>query len=864
MRLKPAAAILAVGLFAVLSCGTEPEPVVPEDPRPEEERSDLIPGLINVELTEEMAQMLENGGTLPWPGVISAERVFPDAGEWEPRHRKAGLHRWYKVSFDTSLPATKAVSDFSEMPGVVYAEPERRKQLTSFFNDPKSGDQWALYNDGSRGEQFTKGCDVNVFPVWERFETGRSEVIVAVMDQGVQLDHPDLAAVCLPAGPNGSKCFIDGYVGYNPVPGNHGTHVAGVIAAINNNGEGISGIAGGRDGKGGVRILSCEILRSIPKAGGQPGETETIGGDDSAAFVWAADHGAVISQNSWAYVFNSEADAAKGGVGKVAAGIEYFIRYAGCDKEGNQLPDSPMKGGVVFFAAGNETWQHGWPAEYESVYAVGAVSSKRARAYYSNFGDWVDICAPGGDVNVGPQILSCINENGYGYMQGTSMACPHVSGVAALIASYYGGPGFTNEMLIDKLMRGANNSGNLVYAKIGPLVDAMGSFSLDRTEAPMPVTGPVTVDISSNFATASWAVTEDPDEVKAYGYLALISKDPAALAATEYNRLPSNVIKKEVEVLRAGVGEPVQLLVSDLEFDTKYYMTLVAYDYARHYSAPSEVVEFTTGPNTAPVIKSDHTGPLVFKAHDSLNIEYVIEDPDGHTFTVSFEPGSDAVVMDNRKDYLILKFTARNAPAGNYTAYLKATDKFGLTTTLPIPYEIQPNHAPEVKKKIDDFVLSRPGDSVSLSMSDYFVEPDGESMKYSITMSPVNVVHLSPNGDNVMMSALSYGLTVVTITAKDTLEEGADIVFKVLVQDTSSPVALYPNPVSSNLNIRPIQSGTISVSISNKAGATVFSGSAEVSPFAPYTIDLSGVAAGTYYVRLDGCGTDSVYPIVKI
>ena len=168
----------------------------------------------------------------------------------------------------------------------------------------------------------------------------------------VQLDHPDLAAACIPGGPQGSKSFVHGEGGYSFPGGDHGTHVAGVIGAVNDNGVGISGIAGGSNGKGGVRILSCAIFMEDPAD-----PEKTIQGDSYNAMVWAADHGAVIANNSWGYVYDSEADAEKGSVGAMGPAIDYFIQYAGCDKEGNQLPDSPMKGGVVIFAAGNEGYR---------------------------------------------------------------------------------------------------------------------------------------------------------------------------------------------------------------------------------------------------------------------------------------------------------------------------------------------------------------------------------------------------------------------------------------------------------------------------------------------------------------------------
>ena len=120
------------------------------------------------------------------------------------------------------------------------------------------------------------------------------------------------------------------------------------------------------------------------------------------------------------------------------------------DNSGNQLPNSMMKGGVVIFAAGNDGIENGAPANYAPVIAVGAISKDGTKASYSNYGSWCDIAAPGTD------IVSTLPNGQYGNLTGTSMACPHVSGVAALVVSYCGGPGFTNDMLKEKLLKSAN------------------------------------------------------------------------------------------------------------------------------------------------------------------------------------------------------------------------------------------------------------------------------------------------------------------------------------------------------------------------------------------------------------------------
>ena len=215
-----------------------------------------------------------------------------------------------------------------------------------------------------------------------------------------------------------------------PDDGGHGTHVAGTVAARNNNGKGVAGIAGG-DGSAdsGVRLLSCQIFRNKDEQG-----------DAAAAIKYAADNGAVICQNSWGY---SSTAGVTSMPQLLKEAVDYFIKMAGCDANGNQRPDSPMKGGVVMFAAGNENKEFSaYPACYAPTVSVAAMAWDFSKASYSNYAKWVTITAPGGDQDrFGTEagVLSTVPKkkvaSGYAYFQGTSMACPHVSGIAALIAS---------------------------------------------------------------------------------------------------------------------------------------------------------------------------------------------------------------------------------------------------------------------------------------------------------------------------------------------------------------------------------------------------------------------------------------------
>lgn len=342
------------------------------------------------------------------------ENIVADK-KFEPRHVASGLPLWYQLDLPLNTNIIEAAKAYAALDIIEVAEPCYKKTLYDHFNwspaDPQYLNQWHYNNTGQQGG--TVDADIDLPEAWD-IQKGNPNVIVAVVDGGVDTSHPDLR----------QNLWIgsDFRYGYNFVtnsgklsPDDHGCHVAGTIAAVNNNSIGVSGIAGGNGTTtSGARIMSCQVFSNNGTAL-----------SFASAYIFSADHGAAISQNSWGYTVAGTYEQS------VLDAIDYFIQYGG----GNV-----MGGGLVIFSAGNNNaYQRDYPGAYNRVICVTATNNMDQRAWYSTYGQWADISAPGGETNsVNTRgILSTISvaSGSYGWFQGTSMACPHVSGVAALIIS---------------------------------------------------------------------------------------------------------------------------------------------------------------------------------------------------------------------------------------------------------------------------------------------------------------------------------------------------------------------------------------------------------------------------------------------
>lgn len=562
--------------------------------------------------------------------TMSIRPMLPYSAKFAKQRAKYGLDRWYVISFDESMSPEEVRSIYAATAGVERSEVitpmslkeggnsfRKLNQATAKaqssnqmpFNDPFLSQQWHYQNFGDIPYS-VKGADINLFEAWKTV-TGSNDVLVAVIDGGIDYTHEDLAANMYvnEAELNGAdgvdddgNGYVDDIYGYNfctnegkIYPHSHGTHVAGTVAAVNNNGIGVSGVAGG-DGTpdSGVKLLSCQVFDS---------RSGTADGDFAAAIVYACEKGATIGQCSWGWPSAGYYEQA------VLDAIDYFTAEAQSDN---------MKGGLLFFAYGNEGETGDfYPGCYDKVVGVAAMTSELTPASYSCNGPGVDIVAPGGllDYGAAQGVLSTLPNNEYGYNEGTSMATPHVSGTAALILSKYGSPTFLNETLRTQILTSVNDfygygNNSAVAGNFGAgYLDAAKAVNMNSTGSPEAVTA-FDLIAGQDYVVVSWTIPPSADN-NINNHIIYYSKEPFT-SNDDLSKLQSKVVDTKF----MSSGDPVSYEIDGLDNLTTYYVAIMAVNRWGSASPLSEIKSVKT-----------NEGPKMTVAETSLSMSATAENP---------------------------------------------------------------------------------------------------------------------------------------------------------------------------------------------------------------------------------------------
>lgn len=331
------------------------------------------------------------------------------------------LENVYKVNLPDGVDPVEISKRWEENPFVEWAEPNYIYRIDTKPNDKAFSLQWAL----------SRICAPDAWSI----ETGDPDVTIAVIDTGIDYDHPDLESNIwtnpredLDGIDNDGNGYVDDIHGWDFVENDndpfddngHGTHCAGIIGAVGNNGIGISGLCWR------CKIMPIKCFNSLGY-----GDALNI----SRGIRYAVDNGADVISMSWGSTIPSN-----------------LIRDA--------IEEAHERGVILVAAAGNyNSTMKVYPAAYKDVIAVAATDKNDKRANFSEYGYWIDVSAPGVD------IYSTLPNDNYGYGKGTSMACPFVASLAALIKSKY--KDATNEQVESIINSAVDRVNSKVYIGTG-------------------------------------------------------------------------------------------------------------------------------------------------------------------------------------------------------------------------------------------------------------------------------------------------------------------------------------------------------------------------------------------------------------
>ena len=475
------------------------------------------------------------------------------------------VDRWRRVTLRPGTDMRGAMAGFRLDSSVESVEPDYERSIAATPNDPDFSKLWGLHNTGQTGG--TSNADIDAPEAWDT-QTDGSSAVVGVIDTGVAYNHPDLAAnMWVNPGEIPGNGLDDDWNGYvDDVHGadfinndgdpmddhSHGTHVAGTIAAVGNNGIGVAGV------NWKARIMALKFLG----AGGSGSTSDAV-----EAVLYASAMGARVTNNSW------------GGGGFSQALLD-------------AIKTAELRGCLFVAAAGNSASDNDVYASYPSTYeadniiSVAATDHNDQIAYFSSYGArTVDLGAPG--VAIYSTVPPFADPSGYDTFSGTSMATPHVAGAAALIFGTI--PGLTIQQVKARLLGAAVPIPALQGKTVtGGRLNVFGSMEADAV-APSAVGDLAVTEAKLRSAILSWTATGDDG-----------MSGTARRYDLRYSKTPITVDNFAAATIAAGVPSPQStgttetFTVKGLEPATTYYFALKVSDNVGNTSPLSNSPSATT------------------------------------------------------------------------------------------------------------------------------------------------------------------------------------------------------------------------------------------------------------------------------
>ena len=425
----------------------------------------------------------------------------------------------------------------------------------------------------------------------------------------------------------------------------------------------------------------------------------------------------------------------------------------------------------------------------------------------------------------------------------------------------HGGDGFTRDNLLDLLLRHttdiSGDNGDR-YPGTG-LVNAYAAIASNTGETPFAISG-MTVSAQGRALSAVISATPTTGDESSWISGARIYYSETPFSSTDGIPYTNCIIRSEC-------GEtPFAIECSNLEYGKHYYIAAALTDEFGNLTPLSAISQIDIEANRAPVITPRQSQEnITVMAHENLVLEYDVSDSYLDIVSITLDSDTPGLVSLEQEDGTVtVTIHGLGAKPGEHYFTLCASDEFGLSSSLNVPYKVMDNRPPVLAKPFTDIIIQG-GEAPVVDLGEHFYDPDGESLSYTVCLDNSSVLKTAVSENKLSLIPQQYGLALVEIVAGDAKGESVKASFRLLVRDQTKEVELYPNPVTDGtLYLRVGTTLELKVTIHNAAGGTVLNQTLTVEPFEPAAIDLSPLTAGVYSVTTTTQSASVTRKIVKL